>query len=44
MEHCSEAFEKTKAEAALAASIFQKKVVQVEAVKEHMREKGINTG
>ena len=44
MEHFSEAFEKIKAEAALSASIFQKKVVQIEAVKDHMREKGIDTG
>ena len=44
MEHFSEAFEKTKAEAALAANIFLKEVVQIEAVKEHMREIGIDTG
>ena len=34
-------FEKTKAEAALAASIFHRE--EVPAVKKHMRERGIET-
>ena len=41
VEHFSEVFEKTKAEAALAAGIFHREEVPIEAVKEHMREKGI---
>jgi hypothetical protein len=36
-------FEKTKAEAALAAGIFHREEVPIEAVKDHMREKGIET-
>jgi glutamine amidotransferase/cyclase len=36
-------FEKTKAEAALAAGIFHRKELSIEAVKEHMRERGIET-
>ena len=43
VEHFSEVFEKTKAEAALAAGIFHREEVPIEAVKEHMREKGIET-
>ena len=43
VEHFSEVFEKTKAEAALAASNFHREEVPIEAVKEHMREKGIET-
>jgi len=43
VEHFSEVFEKTKAEAALAAGIFHRKEVPIEAVKRHMREKGIET-
>jgi len=43
VEHFSEVFEKTKAEATLAAGIFQRKEVSIEAVKEHMREKVIET-
>ena len=44
MEHFSGVFEKTKAEVALAAGIFHREEVPIEgAVKEHMREKGIET-
>ena len=43
LEHFSEVFEKTKAEAALALGIFHREEVPIEAVKEHMREKGIET-
>jgi len=34
---------KTKAEAALAAGIFHREEVPIEAVKQHMRERGIET-
>ena len=43
VEHFSEVFEKTKAEAALAAGIFHREEVPIEAVKQHMRDKGIET-
>ena len=43
VEHFSEIFEKTRAEAALAAGIFHGEEVPIEAVKEHMKEKGIKT-
>jgi glutamine amidotransferase/cyclase len=43
VEHFTEVFEKTKAEAALAAGIFHREEIPIEAVKEHMREKGIET-
>jgi glutamine amidotransferase/cyclase len=43
VEHFSEVFEKTKAEAALAAGIFHREEVPIEAVKEHLRENGIET-
>jgi len=43
VEHFSEVFEKTKAEAALAAGIFHREEVPIDAVKAHMREKGIET-
>ena len=43
VEHFSEVFKKTKAEAALAAGIFHREEIPIEAVKEHMREKGIET-
>ena len=43
VEHFSEVFAKTKAEAALAAGIFHREEIPIEAVKEHMREKGIET-
>ncbi len=43
VEHFSEVFEKTDVEAALAAGIFHRKEVSIEAVKEHMREKGLET-
>jgi len=40
VEHFSEVFEKTKAE---AAGIFHREEVPIEAVKEHMRDEGIET-
>lgn len=40
-EHFSEVFEETDVEAALAAGIFHRDEVPIEALKEHMREKGI---
>jgi glutamine amidotransferase/cyclase len=43
VEHFTEVFEKTKAEAALAAGIFHREEVPIEAVKEHMRDEGIET-
>ena len=43
VDHFSEVFEKTDVEAALAAGIFHREEVPIEAVKEHMREKGIET-
>jgi len=43
VDHFSEVFEKTDVEAALAAGIFHREEVPTEAVKEHMREKGIET-
>ncbi len=43
VEHFSEVIEKTKAEAALAAGIFHREEVPIEAVKEHMRDEGIET-
>ena len=42
-EHFSDVFENTKAEAALAAGIFHRREIPIEAVKEHMREKAIET-
>ena len=39
----SEVFEKTAVEAALAAGIFHREEVSIEAVKKHMRERGIET-
>jgi len=38
-----EVFEKTDVEAALAAGIFHREEVPIEAVKEHMRDEGIET-
>ena len=43
IKHFSEVFEKTDVEAALAAGIFYREEVPIQAVKEHMREKGIET-
>jgi glutamine amidotransferase/cyclase len=43
VEHFSEVVEKTRAEAALAAGIFHREEVPIEAVKEHMRDEGIET-
>ena len=41
LEHFSEVFEKTEADAALAASLFHYRELTVEQVKQHLREKGI---
>jgi len=41
VEHFSEVFENTAADAALAAGIFHRREVPISAVKEHLREKGI---
>jgi len=43
VKHFSEVFEKTDVEAALAAGIFNREEVPIEAVKEHMRDEGIET-
>ncbi len=43
VEHFSEVFEKTGAEAALAAGIFHRKEVPISAVKKHLQENGIET-
>ena len=43
VEHFSEVFEQTGAEAALAAGIFHREEVPISAVKEHLRERGIET-
>jgi glutamine amidotransferase/cyclase len=43
VEHFSEVFEKTDVEAALAAGIFHREEVPIEAVKEHMQDRGIET-
>jgi glutamine amidotransferase/cyclase len=43
VEHFSEVFEKIDVEAGLAAGIFHRAEVPIEAVKEHMRERGIET-
>jgi len=43
VEHFSEVFKKTDVEAALAAGIFHREEVPIEAVKEHMRDEGIET-
>ena len=42
-EHFSEVFARTNAEAALAAGIFHRCEVPIAAVKEHLRDKGIET-
>ncbi|XP_074282075.1 imidazole glycerol phosphate synthase hisHF, chloroplastic [Silene latifolia] len=41
VEHFSEVFEKTNASAALAAGIFHRKEIPVQAVKDHLLKKGI---
>ena len=43
VEHFPEAFEETDREAARAAGIFHREEVPIEAEKEHMLEKGIET-
>ncbi|MHB1183957.1 MAG: hypothetical protein ACYC4A_04550 [Desulfobulbia bacterium] len=43
VEHFSEVFEATGAEAALAAGIFHRQEVPISAVKAHLRAKGIET-
>ena len=42
-EHFSEVFEATGVESALAAGIFHRQEVPVEAIKQHLRDKGIVT-
>ena len=42
VEHFSEVFEATDADAALAAGIFHRQEVPIAAVKEHLRSKGID--
>jgi glutamine amidotransferase/cyclase len=41
VEHFSEVFEATGVEAALAAGIFHRREVPIEAVKAHLRTRGI---
>ncbi|HIJ77760.1 MAG: imidazole glycerol phosphate synthase subunit HisF [Desulfobulbaceae bacterium] len=43
VEHFSEVFAATDAEAALAAGIFHRREVPISAVKQHLRDKGIET-
>jgi glutamine amidotransferase/cyclase len=43
VEHFSEVFEETDVEAALAAGIFHREEIPIEDVKDHMRERGIET-
>ncbi len=43
VEHFSEVFEKTDVEAALAAGIFHREEIPIAAVKEHLRQQGIET-
>jgi glutamine amidotransferase/cyclase len=43
VEHFSEVFEKTDAEAALAAGIFHRREVPIAAVKQHLKGNGIET-
>jgi imidazole glycerol phosphate synthase subunit HisF len=43
VEHFSEVFEKTDVEAVLAPGIFHREEVPIESVKEHLRERGIET-
>ena len=43
VEHFSEVFEETGAEAALAAGIFHREEVPISAVKAHLRARGIET-
>ena len=43
VKHFSEVFEKTDVEVALAAGIFHREEVPIEAVKKHMRDEGIET-
>jgi glutamine amidotransferase/cyclase len=42
-EHFTEVFSKTGVQAALAAGMFHRKEVEIEAVKQHMRDNGIPT-
>ncbi|HET98465.1 MAG TPA: imidazole glycerol phosphate synthase subunit HisF [Desulfurivibrio alkaliphilus] len=43
VEHFADVFQQTGAEAALAAGIFHRREVEIGAVKEHLREQGIET-
>jgi imidazole glycerol-phosphate synthase subunit HisF len=42
MEHFTDVFEKSQADAALAASIFHYKEIEIQALKNHLYQKGIN--
>ncbi|KAL7571844.1 hypothetical protein ACA910_002921 [Epithemia clementina (nom. ined.)] len=42
VEHFSEVFEKTNVKAALAAGMFHRKEVEIEAVKTHLRSRGLD--
>ena len=44
VEHFSEVFEKTDVEAILAAGIFHREEVPIEAVKKHLQEQSIEIG
>jgi len=41
VQHFTDVFQKTKVQAALAAGMFHRKEVEIEAVKKHMRDNGI---
>jgi glutamine amidotransferase/cyclase len=43
VEHFTEVYEKTDVETALATGIFHREEVPIEAVKQHMSERGIET-
>ena len=43
VDHLSEVFEKADVASALAAGIFHWKEIRIEAVREHIRERGIET-
>jgi glutamine amidotransferase/cyclase len=40
-QHFTDVFQKTSVQAALAAGMFHRKEVEIEAVKQHMRDNGI---
>ena len=43
VEYFEEVFEKTSTETVLSTGIFHREEVSIEAVKEHMRERGLET-